>query len=158
MESANVSAGISGTADAAPSRDNMSTSPESEKESKTTVEGVADKDDSHKETIDQCATAQSASQSTSTAAAQPQDATASGDGSTSKMEDESTKDSTQNWLARFVAGHDLLWPSGLTPTTGPTLLTGVRIGESDHLIDNLMEWERKFAQAVSLRSPADCRR
>ena len=45
------------------------------------------------------------------------------------------------------AGHDLLWPSGLTPTTGPTILTGVKMGESDHLIDNLMEWERKFESA-----------
>ena len=44
-------------------------------------------------------------------------------------------------------GRDLLWPTGLTPTTGPTLLTGVKMGESDHLIDNLMEWERKFESA-----------
>ena len=44
-------------------------------------------------------------------------------------------------------GHDLLWPSGLTPTTGPTLLTGVKMGEADHLIDKLMEWERKFESA-----------
>ena len=35
----------------------------------------------------------------------------------------------------------------LTPTTGPTLLTGVKVGESDHLIDDLMEWERKFESA-----------
>ena len=35
----------------------------------------------------------------------------------------------------------------MTPTTGPTLLTGVKVGESDHLIDDLMEWERKFETA-----------
>ena len=37
-----------------------------------------------------------------------------------------------------------MWPTGLAPSTGPTLLTGVKTGNSDHLIDNLMEWERKF--------------
>ena len=85
-----------------------SASPESEKNSKTTDEGATDKDDSHKAAIDQCATAQGPSQSTSTAAAQSQDATASLEGSVSKKENESTKDSTQNWITRFVkAGHDL---------------------------------------------------
>ena len=36
---------------------------------------------------------------------------------------------------------------GLAPSTGPTLLTGVKMDNSDHLIDNLMEWERKFESA-----------
>ena len=137
IESANACAGTPGTTAAAPSHDDnesmndKSTSPESEKESKTTAEGLADKDDLHKEATDQCAAAQGSSQSTSTAAAQSQDATASLDGSVSKKENESAKDSTQNWITRFVkAGHDLLWPSGLTPTTGPTLLTGVKSASS----------------------------
>ena len=162
IESASASAGTSGITAAAPSHagkesvSDKSTSPGSEKESKTTAEGLADKDDSHKEANDQCATAQGSSQSTSTAAVQSQDATASREGPVSKKESESAKDSTQNWITHFVkAGHDLLWPSGLTPTTGPTLLTGVKMGESDHLIDNLMEWERKLA--VSSRCPANCR-
>ena len=30
---------------------------------------------------------------------------------------------------------------------GPTLLTGVKRGESDYLTDDLMEWERKFETA-----------
>ena len=69
-------------------------------------------------------------------------------GSHSKKDIDSTKDSSQSWITRVVkAGHDLLWPSGMTPTTGPTLLTGVKVGESDHLIDDLMEWERKFETA-----------
>ena len=41
----------------------------------------------------------------------------------------------------------IFWPSGMAPTTGPTLLTGVKVGETDHLIDDLMEWERKFESA-----------
>ena len=45
------------------------------------------------------------------------------------------------------AGHDLMWPPGMTPSTGPTLLTGVKLGDSDHLVDDLMEWERKFESA-----------
>ena len=40
-----------------------------------------------------------------------------------------------------------MWPSGVTPTSGPTLLTGVKMSDSDHLIDHLMEWERKFESA-----------
>ena len=40
-----------------------------------------------------------------------------------------------------------MWPTGLAPSTRPTLLTGVKMGDSDHLIDNLMEWERKFESA-----------
>ena len=131
IEAANASAGTPGN--------------ESEKRSKTTAEGSADKDDSHKEAPNQCATAQGSSKSTSTTAGQSQGATASLEGSASKKENEPTKDSTRSWITRFLKeGHDLLWPTGLTPTTGPTLLTGVKMGESDHLIDNLMEWERKF--------------
>ena len=35
----------------------------------------------------------------------------------------------------------------MTPSTGPTLLTGVRLGDEDRLVDDLMEWERKFENA-----------
>ena len=45
------------------------------------------------------------------------------------------------------AGHDILRPPGMTPSTGPTLLTGVKISDADHLVDDLMEWERKFEAA-----------
>ena len=67
---------------------------------------------------------------------------------TSKKGSESIKDLTQSWINSVVnAGHDLLWPSGVAPTTGPTLLTGVKMSNSDYLIDHLMEWERKFESA-----------
>ena len=114
----------------------------------TPAEGSADKYNSHKEASNQCATAQSSSKSTSTAAVQSQGATASLEGSASKKENNPTRDLTRSWVARFMKErHDLLLPAGLTPTTGPTLLTGVKMGASDHLIDNLMEWERKFESA-----------
>ena len=32
-------------------------------------------------------------------------------------------------------------------TTGPTPLTGVKLGEEDRLVDDLMEWERKLENA-----------
>ena len=144
----------SGATAAASSRDDKqstndkSDSTEPEKEPKTIVKESAGKNDSHKGTADQCATAQGPSQPASSVTAQQQDASASRDGSNSKKESGSTKDSSQNWVTRFVkSGHDLLWPSGMTPTTGPTLLTGVKVGESDHLIDDLMEWEQKFETA-----------
>ena len=154
IESANASAGTPGITAAGPSQvdkestNDKSASPESEKGSKRTAEGSADKDDARKEAPNQCTTAQGSSKSTSTAAVQSQGATASLEGSASKKENEPAKHSTRSWMTRFLKeGHDLLWPTGLTPTTGPTLLTGVKMGESDHLIDNLMEWERKFESA-----------
>ena len=79
IESASASAGSPGNTAAAPSHDDKestndkSTSPESEKESKTPAEGLADTDDSHKAATDQCATAQGSSQSTSTPAVQSQE-------------------------------------------------------------------------------------
>ena len=77
-----------------------------------------------------------------------QDATASCDGSMPKKECDSAKDQSKNWVTRFVnAGHDIMWPPGMTSSTGPTLLTGVKLGDSEHFVDDLMEWERKFESA-----------
>ena len=88
------------------------------------MEESAGKNDSHKGNADQGATAQGPSQPASSDATQQQDASASRDGLNSKKESDSTKDSSQNCVTHFVkSGHDLLWPSGMTPTTGPTLLT-----------------------------------
>ena len=107
IESAIASAGTPGTTAAAPSQDDKestndkSASIDSEKGSKTTAEGPVNKDDSHKETPDQCAIAQDPSQSTSTAAVKSQGATASLEGSASKNENELTKDSTRSWITRF---------------------------------------------------------
>ena len=46
------------------------------------------------------------------------------------------------------AGHHVLWPQGMTPSTGPTLLTGVKLGDEDRFVDDLMEWERKFENVI----------
>ena len=40
-----------------------------------------------------------------------------------------------------------MWPQSMTPSIGPTLLTGVKLGEEDRLVDDLMEWERKLENA-----------
>ena len=58
------------------------------------------------------------------------------------------QDQSKNWVTRVVsAGHDILWPQGMTPSTGPTLLTGVKLGDEDRFVDDLLEWERKFENA-----------
>ena len=81
--------------------------------------------------------------STSSPAVLTQDATASLEKSTSEQSDKS-----DDWVTRFLKkGHDLLWPNTLAPSTCPTLLNGLKMDTSDHLIDNLMEWERKFESA-----------
>ena len=77
-----------------------------------------------------------------------QDATASLEKSTSEHDDEPDEESGQDWITRFLkGGHDFLWPGGLGSSACPTLLTGLKTDASDHLIDNLMEWERKFESA-----------
>ena len=45
------------------------------------------------------------------------------------------------------AGHSILWPQCTTLSLGPTLLTGVKLGEEDRLVDDLMDWERRLENA-----------
>ena len=53
-----------------------------------------------------------------------------------------------SWVAQLLKGtHDILWPSEPVTSASPSLLTGLALGISEHLIDNLMEWERKFESA-----------
>ena len=47
------------------------------------------------------------------------------------------------WL---VAGQSILWPQSTTVIVGPTLLTGLKLGEEDRLVDDLMDWERKIGE------------
>ena len=55
---------------------------------------------------------------------------------------------SKDWVDRVVsAGHSILWPQTMSPSVGPTLLTGVRMGEEDRLVDDLLEWERKLENA-----------
>ena len=157
IESTDSSVGATGAEAAAPNQSEKESTeagpapPETKKESEITVEGSTSqtgKDDSHKQADDQGATAPDSSKPTSSAAAPSQGATASHEGSTSKQADESSKESSQDWITRFLkGGHDLLWPTGLASSACPTLLTGLKTDNSDHLIDNLMERERKFESA-----------
>ena len=58
------------------------------------------------------------------------------------------KEQSKKWTTNVVnAGHHVLWPQGMTPSTGPALLTGVKLGDEDRFVDDLMEWERKFENA-----------
>ena len=55
---------------------------------------------------------------------------------------------SKEWIDRVTsAGHSILWPQTMIPSVGPTLLTGVRMGEEDRLVDDLLEWERKLENA-----------
>ena len=126
--------------------------PEKEPEGAAEAPGAQSAEDkSHNKTGEQRATAQSSKQPTSSTAAPTQDATASLGKTTSEHdddEDEADKVARHDWATRFLTGdHDLLWPSGPVSSTCPTLLTGLKMDTSDHLIDSLMEWERKFESA-----------
>ena len=92
-----------------------------------------------------------ASKSASTAeqaSAKPSDAVAS---------NEKTKDTDQSvpvpekpkaWVDRVVnAGHSILWPQSTMLSMSPTLLTGVKMGNEDCLVDDLMDWERRLENA-----------
>ena len=79
---------------------------------------------------------------------QQQDAVTSEE-KTSPMDScDSTQNQSKDWVDRVIsAGHSILWPQNMTPSVGPTLLTGVKLGEEDRLVDDLMEWERKLENA-----------
>ena len=82
------------------------------------------------------------------ASAKPSDAVAS---------NEKTKDTDQSvpvpekpkaWVDRVVnAGHSILWPQSTMLSMSPTLLTGVKMGNEDCLVDDLMDWERRLENA-----------
>ena len=126
----------------------MSSVSAKEDESKTVTKESTEEGITSQKATGQCAAAQDTSKSTSTDPAHTQGATAPSGESGLVKEIQPTSGLARNWIARFVqTGHDCLWPSGMTPSAGPTLLTGVKIGEDNHLLDNLMEWERKLESA-----------
>ena len=120
---------------------------------------------SHESAADQSATTQDSTQQTPPATTTTQGATAPGGVSTPNLTDTSQRaekhrtgavastTNTQgrpdyNWVAQFLKKtHDNLWPSEPVTSASPSLLTGLTLGTSDHLIDNLMEWERKLESA-----------
>ena len=79
---------------------------------------------------------------------QQQDAVASEEKTSPRDSCDPAPGQSKDWVDRVVsAGHSILWPQSMTPSIGPTLLTGVRLGEEDRLVDDLMEWERKLENA-----------
>ena len=79
---------------------------------------------------------------------QQQDAVASTEKTSTEGSCDLAHDLPKVWVDRVIsAGHSILWPQSTTMSLGPTLLTGVRLGEEDHLVDDLMEWERKLENA-----------
>ena len=117
------------------------------KEESKEAEKSPTKDNSCEESSDKCAAAQGSPSKETDTAEQQQGASASHGDSVSGR-GALAKDSATNWITRSVnAGHAIMWPPGMTPSTGPTLLTGVKLGDSDVLVDDLMEWKRKFESA-----------
>ena len=82
---------------------------------------------------------------------QQQDAVASKEKASPEDSCDPAQGQSKVWVDRVIsalsAGHSILWPQSMTPSIGPTLLTGVRLGEEDRLVDDLMEWERKLENA-----------
>ena len=79
---------------------------------------------------------------------QQQDAVASEEKTSPVDSCDSTQNQSKDWVDRVIsAGHSILWPQNMTPSVGPTLLTGVKLGEEDRLVDDRMEWERKLENA-----------
>ena len=76
------------------------------------------------------------------------DAVASEEKTNTSDRSEPVREQPKEWVDRVVsAGHSILWPQSTTVAIGPTLLTGVKLGEEDRLVDDLMDWERKLENA-----------
>ena len=79
---------------------------------------------------------------------QQPDAVASEEKANTSDRSEPVQEQPKEWVDRVVsAGHSILWPQSTTVAIGPTLLTGVKLGEEDRLVDDLMDWERKLENA-----------
>ena len=118
-----------------------------EKKSEVVENSTEKKDQGDKSTDAGTASKESKSKDTDTDE-QQQDATASQEKSKSEKDSNLEKEQSKKWITNVVnAGHHVLWPQGMTPSTGPTLLNGVKLGDEDRFVDDLMEWERKFENA-----------
>ena len=79
---------------------------------------------------------------------QQQDAVASEEKTNAHDQGDQTTEQPKAWVDRVIsAGHSILWPQSATLSLGPTLLTGVKLGEEDRLVSDLMDWERKLENA-----------
>ena len=79
---------------------------------------------------------------------QQPDAVASEDKTNTSDRNEPVREQPKEWVDRVVsAGHSILWPQSTTVALGPTLLTGVKLGEEDRLVDDLTDWEWRLENA-----------
>ena len=79
---------------------------------------------------------------------QQPDAVASEEKTNTSDRSEPVREQPKEWVDRVVsAGHSILRPQSATVAIGPTLLTGVKLGEEDRLVEDLMDWERKLENA-----------
>ena len=64
--------------------------------------------------------------------AQQPDAVASEEKTNASNRSEPVREQPKEWVDRVVsAGHSILWPQSTTVAIGPTLLTGVKLGEEE---------------------------
>ena len=88
-----------------------------EKKSEVVESSTEKKDQGDKSTDADAASKESKSRATDTDE-QQQDATASQEESKSKKDSNLEKEQSKKW----ITNHHVLWPQGMTPSTGPTLL------------------------------------
>ena len=112
------------------------------------VEDSTEKKDQDDKSIDAGTTSKESKSKDTDTDEQQQDATASQEESKTENDSNLKKERSKKWITNVVnAGHHVLWSQGMTPSTGPTLLTGVKLGDEDRFVDDLMEWERKLEKA-----------
>ena len=80
--------------------------------------------------------------------AQQQDAVASDEKTKGEDQDKPAQEKPKAWVDRVTkAGHGILWPQSTTLSLSPTLITGLKLGEEDRLVDDLIEWECRSEKA-----------
>ena len=80
--------------------------------------------------------------------AKPSDAVASNEKTEDTDRSVPAPEKPKAWVDRVVnAGHSILWPQSTMLALSPTLLTGVKMGNEDCLVDDLMDWERRLENA-----------
>ena len=84
-----------------------------------------------------------------------QDAVASEEKTNTREHCEPVREQPKAWVDRvLVLVIVFCGPQSTTLSMGSTLLTGVKLGEEDRLVDDLMDWERKLENANFRQSRA----
>ena len=128
-----------------------------------------DGDPSHEGASDKCATAQDSAQQVPPATTTIQGATAPEGASTPNINDtnqSADKNRTRasasttvvqgkadyTWAAQFLKGtHDILWPSEPVTSASPSLITGLALGASEHLMMSKMPAAKPWSRSADER-------